>query len=77
MEIRVPLFLYHGANDPQISVTQSDRIAEYLQGAGKEVEYYRNPVSEHGFPDRTDEVAIYYGILSFLANNMGLLSVGH
>ncbi len=53
-EIRCPVILVHGANDPVVPVYQSRQMNAALRGAGKTVDYVEVPDAGHG--DWEDDV---------------------
>ncbi len=48
-QIRVPLLIGHGANDPRVKITQSERIVETMRGRGGKVTFVVYPDEGHGF----------------------------
>lgn len=48
-KIRVPLLIGHGANDPRVKITQSEKIVETIRGQGGKVTFVVYPDEGHGF----------------------------
>jgi dipeptidyl aminopeptidase/acylaminoacyl peptidase len=48
-KIRVPLLIGHGANDPRVKITQSEKIVETIRGNGGKVTYVVYSDEGHGF----------------------------
>ncbi len=71
-DIKAPIMVMHGANDPISSVDQSDRFVEAIRKNGGEVEYLRFPDEGHGIR-KEKNLAIAFGrIGSFLESRLGL-----
>ncbi|MGJ7545232.1 alpha/beta hydrolase family protein [Variovorax sp. LT1R16] len=70
-EIRVPVLLVHGANDPAVPVTQSRDMAEALQKAGRtEVRYVELPLGDHTLSRQQDRVQFLTEVEQFLQKNL-------
>lgn len=54
-DIRAPLFVIQGANDPRVVQSESDQIVEALRKRGVEVRYDVYPDEGHGFTKRENE----------------------
>jgi dipeptidyl aminopeptidase/acylaminoacyl peptidase len=48
-DIRAPLFVIQGANDPRVVKDESDQIVDKLRGRGVDVRYDVYPDEGHGF----------------------------
>ena len=55
-QIRAPLFLIQGANDPRVPRHESDQIAERLRARGVEVRYDVYPDEGHVFSKRENQI---------------------
>ena len=51
-EIKAPLLIGQGANDPRVKQAESDQIAAAIRANGQPVEYYVFPDEGHGFHGR-------------------------
>jgi dipeptidyl aminopeptidase/acylaminoacyl peptidase len=54
--IRTPLFILQGANDPRVPQQESDQIVERLRSRGVEVRYDVYPDEGHGFAKRHNRI---------------------
>ncbi len=68
--IRVPLIVLQGANDPRVLQVESDEIVEAVRGNDVPVEYVVFPDEGHGFRNRDNEIAGYGAILRFLDEHL-------
>jgi dipeptidyl aminopeptidase/acylaminoacyl peptidase len=57
--IRAPLLVLHGARDPGVPPSESERLVERLRANGRDVEYVCYPDEPHGFdrPEHRDDAA--------------------
>jgi dipeptidyl aminopeptidase/acylaminoacyl peptidase len=55
-QIRAPLFVIQGANDPRVVQGESDQIVELLRQRGMDVRYDVYPDEGHGFTKRANEL---------------------
>jgi dipeptidyl aminopeptidase/acylaminoacyl peptidase len=69
--IRVPLLVVQGANDPRVKKAESDRIVIAVRDQGKPVEYLVAPDEGHGFAGRDNRMAFYTAQERFLAKHLG------
>ena len=65
-QIRVPLMVQHGVNDPRDPVTESDRIVETIRQNGGEVTYMRFPDEGHSLRKQANRVAFYREMAKFM-----------
>ena len=68
--IRSPLIVLQGANDPRVLQVESDEIVEAVRANGVPVEYLVFPDEGHGFQNRANEVEGYRAILDFLEEHL-------
>jgi dienelactone hydrolase/Tol biopolymer transport system component len=64
--VRCPLLIIQGANDPRVVKAESDQIVEKLRSMGREVEYIVFPDEGHGFTKRKNEFTAYKKSSDFL-----------
>ncbi|HEX7011839.1 MAG TPA: S9 family peptidase [Steroidobacteraceae bacterium] len=64
--IRVPLLVVQGANDPRVLQTESDEIIEAVRANGVPVEYVLFPDEGHGFTKRENRIKASNAYVSFL-----------
>jgi dipeptidyl aminopeptidase/acylaminoacyl peptidase len=64
--IKVPMLVEHGVNDPRDPVTESDRLVETIREAGGTVTYMRFPDEGHSLAKQANRVAYYRTMVAFL-----------
>ena len=57
--VRAPLLVLQGANDPRVVKAESDQMVERLREMGREVEYVVFPDEGHGFTKRVNTLRGY------------------
>lgn len=70
-DIRAPLLVIQGANDPRVKKAESDQIVVALRDLGRAVEYVVAPDEGHGFANRVNRIAMMVPIERFLAEHIG------
>jgi len=70
--IKVPLLVQHGVNDPRDPVTESDRLVTKIREAGGTVTYMRFPDEGHRIAKQANRVAYYRTMASFLERHLKL-----
>lgn len=70
-DITRPLLLVHGANDPRVNRSESDRIAEALAEREVEVTYLLFPGEGHGLRTPANMLAFVASAEAFLARHLG------
>ena len=65
-QIRAPLFVAHGANDPRVPVTEAEQMVEALRRRDVPVEYLRFNDEGHQFTKRSTHLVVYPAIVRFL-----------
>ena len=70
-QIKVPLLIGQGANDPRVNKAESDQIVAAMRKNGKPVEYYVFPDEGHGFARPENRVAFNAAAEEFLAKYLG------
>lgn len=68
--IRVPLFIAQGANDPRVNKAESDQMVEALRQRGVEVEYMVKDNEGHGFHNQENRFDFYRAMEHFLAKHL-------
>lgn len=74
-DIRTPLMVMHGANDPRDPVTESDQFVRAIREAGGTVEYLRFPDEGHGIRKLDNRVTAYRRIAAFLQKHLEVSQV--
>ena len=70
-DIRIPLLIAQGANDPRVKQAESEQIVAALQEAGIEHEYMLFPDEGHGFAKPENRIKFYTVAERFLARYLG------
>ena len=65
-DIRAPLLVIQGANDPRVVQAESDQMVARLRERGLEVEYYVDPEGGHGASDSEGRLRWYRMIAEYL-----------
>jgi dipeptidyl aminopeptidase/acylaminoacyl peptidase len=69
--IRVPLLIGQGVNDPRVAKSESDQMVAALRKNGKEVTYIVFPDEGHGFVRPENQERWYAAVEAFLARQLG------
>ena len=69
-DIRCPLLVIQGANDPRVIERESRDVVEHLRERGKEVEYLMFPDEGHDVLKYENRVACYNGITDFFRRHL-------
>jgi dipeptidyl aminopeptidase/acylaminoacyl peptidase len=69
-QIRVPLLIAHGANDPRVKLSESEQIVAAVRRNGKPVEFLVFPDEGHGFARPENRLKFYAAAEAFLAQNL-------
>jgi dipeptidyl aminopeptidase/acylaminoacyl peptidase len=70
-QMKAPLLIGQGANDPRVKQAESDQIAAAIRGNGQPVEYYCFPDEGHGFVRPENDTAFNAAVERFLAKYLG------
>jgi dipeptidyl aminopeptidase/acylaminoacyl peptidase len=70
-QIKVPLLIGQGANDPRVNKAESDQIVAAMRKNNKPVQYYVFPDEGHGFARPTNNMAFNAAAEEFLAKYLG------
>ncbi len=70
-QIKNPLMIAQGANDPRVPQAESDQIVEALRASGREVEYLLFDDEGHGFARPENRLTFYAAAEKFLAKVLG------
>jgi dipeptidyl aminopeptidase/acylaminoacyl peptidase len=70
-DIRIPLLIAQGANDPRVKQAESEQIVAALQEAGIDHEYLLFPDEGHGFAKPENRLKFYAAAERFLARHLG------
>jgi dipeptidyl aminopeptidase/acylaminoacyl peptidase len=70
-QVRAPLFVIQGANDPRVVKGESDQIVERLRARGVEVKYDVYEDEGHGFTRRSNEIKAMGDTAQFFIDHLG------
>ncbi|MHC4447941.1 MAG: S9 family peptidase, partial [Planctomycetota bacterium] len=70
-QIKSPLLVIQGANDPRVNKAESDQIVVAMRDLGRSVEYLVAPDEGHGFAGEENRLAMFAVIEKFLAEHLG------
>jgi dipeptidyl aminopeptidase/acylaminoacyl peptidase len=70
-DIKVPLLIAQGANDPRVKQAESEQIVAALTAAGIDHEYLLFPDEGHGFAKPENRIKFYTAAERFLAKYLG------
>ncbi len=70
-DIRIPLLIAQGANDPRVKQAESEQIVAALTAAGIDHEYLLFPDEGHGFAKPENRLKFYAAAERFLARHLG------
>jgi dipeptidyl aminopeptidase/acylaminoacyl peptidase len=70
-DIRIPLLIAQGANDPRVKQAESEQIVAALEEAGIDHEYMLFPDEGHGFAKPENRMRFYAAAERFLAKHLG------
>lgn len=69
-QIRAPLFLIHGANDPRVPLSEAEQLHAELTGRGRECELLVYADEGHGLAKRANRLDAVPKALTFLARHL-------
>jgi dipeptidyl aminopeptidase/acylaminoacyl peptidase len=70
-QIRIPMLIAQGANDPRVPKAESEQIVEALKEKGIEYEYMLFEDEGHGFAKPENRLRFYAAAEKFLAKHLG------
>jgi len=70
-EIKVPLLIGQGSNDPRVKISESDQIVEAMRKKGIPVEYIVFPDEGHGFARPENRMDFNGRVEQFLSRHLG------
>ena len=68
--IRVPLLIAQGAQDPRVNINESDQMVEALKKHGIAVEYLVKDNEGHGFANEENRFEFYEAMEKFLKEHL-------
>jgi dipeptidyl aminopeptidase/acylaminoacyl peptidase len=70
-QIKIPLLIAQGANDPRVKQAESEQIVAALEEAGIDHQYMLFPDEGHGFAQPDNRLKFYAAAEAFLAKYLG------
>ena len=70
-DIKIPLLIAQGANDPRVKQAESEQIVAALREKGIPHEYLLFPDEGHGFAKPENRLRFYAAAERFLAEHLG------
>jgi dienelactone hydrolase len=70
-QIKAPLLIIQGANDPRVKKAEADQIVVALRELDRQVDYMVAPDEGHGFAREVNRLAMFAEIERFLAEQLG------
>ncbi|MGH9071480.1 MAG: S9 family peptidase [Acidimicrobiales bacterium] len=70
-DIRIPMLIAQGANDPRVKQSEAEQIVDALSAAGVEHEYLLFPDEGHGFAKPENRMRFYGATEAFLSRHLG------
>ena len=68
--VKCPMLILQGSNDPRVPQEESDQVVEKLRGLGRRVEYVVYPDEGHGFTKKKNADDAYGRIVEFLTREL-------
>ncbi|MDD8017942.1 MAG: prolyl oligopeptidase family serine peptidase, partial [Bacteroidota bacterium] len=69
--IKAPLYVVQGANDPRVKKAEAEQIVVALRDLGRSVEYMLAPDEGHGYQGRENRLAMTVAMEKFFAKHLG------
>lgn len=70
-QVKIPLLIAQGANDPRVKQAESEQIVEAMKSKGIDYEYILFPDEGHGFAKPENRLKFYAAAEKFLAQYLG------
>lgn len=70
-QIKIPMLIAQGANDPRVKQAESEQIVEAMKSKGIPYEYMLFPDEGHGFAKPENRIKFYAAAEKFLAQHLG------
>jgi len=70
-QIKIPMLIAQGANDPRVPQAESEQIVEALKKKGIDYEYMLFEDEGHGFAKPENRIKFYAAAEKFLAKHLG------
>jgi dipeptidyl aminopeptidase/acylaminoacyl peptidase len=70
-QIKIPMLIAQGANDPRVKQSESEQIVEAMKSKGIDYDYLLFPDEGHGFAKPENRITFYKAAERFLAQHLG------
>src|SRR5438270_12119375 len=70
-QIKIPMLIAQGANDPRVKQAESEQIVEAMKSKGIDYEYMLFPEEGHGFAKPENRIKLYASAEKFLTKYLG------
>jgi dipeptidyl aminopeptidase/acylaminoacyl peptidase len=71
-DVRAPLFVIHGANDPRVPLSEAAQVVEAVRKRGFDCPLLVYPDEGHGLAKRANKLDAYPRVLAFLTRHLSL-----
>ena len=68
--VRAPMLIIQGANDPRVVKSESDQMVEQMKANGVRVKYYVDEAEGHGTTRRENMLTWYSMVTEFLTDEL-------
>jgi dipeptidyl aminopeptidase/acylaminoacyl peptidase len=68
--VKTPLFIIHGANDPRVPLSEAEQMRDQLKALGREVELLVYPDEGHGLSKLKNRIDAYPKVAAFLDKHL-------
>jgi acetyl esterase/lipase len=75
-DIRAPLFVIHGANDPRVPLSEAQQLAQALEGKGVPCDLRVYADEGHGLTKRANKLDAYPAAIAFLRRHLRRATAG-
>ncbi len=69
-QIKAPLFVVQGANDPRVKIAEADQIVKALREKGVDVPYMVKYDEGHGFGKEENQIEFYKAMMGFFSKHL-------
>ena len=69
-EIKAPLFVVQGANDPRVPASEADQVVKAVRATGTDVWYLTGQNEGHGFAKKENQDYLFWATLLFWQKNL-------
>lgn len=69
-QIKAPLFVVQGANDPRVKIAEADQIVKALRNKGVDVPYMVKYDEGHGFHKEENKIEFYRAMMGFFKKHL-------